>query len=370
MSEQKIGWGVLSTAQIARKNWFAIRNSGNGTIVAVASRDPNRSRQFIAECQAEAPMETLPQAFGRYEELLTCEAVQAVYIPLPTGLRKEWVLKAAAAGKHIVCEKPCAASVGELREMLAACRKHRVQFMDGVMFMHSRRLDRLREVLDDPDGVGPIKRITSAFSFGGSPEFFTDNIRTHGFLEPYGCLGDLGWYCLRFSLWGMKFEMPTQISGRILSQLRRTDSPAPVPTEFSGELWFAKGASAGFYCSFVTGIHQWANISGEQGYARLEDFPLPYSGETLAFEVYRPSLVARGCDFKMEPHCRRVAIPEYGHGHSTAQETNLFRNFSELVRAGRIDEQWPHIALKTQIVMAACLDSARQDGKPVEPATP
>ncbi len=365
MNQGKIGWGILSTAQIGRKNWLAIQNSGNATVAAVASRDLERSRQFIHECQAQVPMETPPRALGSYEDLLTCDAVQAVYIPLPTGLRKEWVLRAAAAGKHVLCEKPCAASVADLREILAACRHRHVQFMDGVMFMHSRRLDRLREVLEDPRGVGPIKRITSAFSFGGSPEFFTGNIRTHSQLEPYGCLGDLGWYCLRFSLWAMKYEMPTQVTGRILSQLRRTDSPAPVPTEFSGELWFASGASASFYCSFLTGIHQWAHISGAQGYVRLEDFPLPYAGEELSFAVYNPTLVVNGCDFKMEARHRQVTIHEHGHGHPTAQEANMVRQFSELVRSNRIDEYWPDIALKTQIVMATCLDSAHQDGRAV-----
>ena len=68
-----------------------------------------------------------------------------VYIPLPTGIRKEWVLRAARAGKHVVCEKPCAVSVRDLVEMLEACRRHRVQFMDGVMFMHSRRLELMRK---------------------------------------------------------------------------------------------------------------------------------------------------------------------------------------------------------------------------------
>ncbi len=368
MSTQKIGWGILSTANIARKNWRAIQNSGNGKVVAVASRDLDRSRKFIAECQKDAPTESPPQALGSYEDLLSCDGVEAVYVPLPTGLRKEWVLRLAAAGKHVLCEKPCATSVSDLREMLEACRRNRVQFMDGVMFMHSRRLDSLRQAIESDPGIGPIKRITSAFSFGGSAEFFTGNIRTHGALEPFGCLGDLGWYCIRLSLWAMKYEMPVQVSGRILSELRRSDSPVSVPTEFSGELWFANSVSASFYCSFLTGIHQWANISGPKGYVRLEDFPLPYAAETVAFDSYRPALIARGCDFKMEPNLRQFTIPEHSHGHPTAQETNMFRTFSSLVCTNQRDEQWPDIALKTQVLMAACLDSARQDGKPVTPS--
>src|SRR6185436_12380856 len=106
-----------------------------------------------------------------YEELITAKGVDAVYVPLPTALRKEWVIRAAEAGKHIVCEKPCATSLADLREMLEACRRHRVQFIDGVMFMHSRRLEEMRAVLDDNASVGEVKRITSAFSFRGSEDF-------------------------------------------------------------------------------------------------------------------------------------------------------------------------------------------------------
>src|SRR5687767_12355322 len=102
-----IRWGILGTANIARKNWKAIRNSGNGLLTAVASRELGRSRQFIAECQAAAPHPEPPRALGSYDELIRAKDVDALYIPLPTGLRKEWVLRAAAAGKHVVCEKPC-----------------------------------------------------------------------------------------------------------------------------------------------------------------------------------------------------------------------------------------------------------------------
>src|SRR6185295_4069158 len=116
-----------------------------------------RSRRFIDACQAAAPMAVAPRALGSYEELLAAKDVDAVYIPLPTGLRKEWVIRAAQAGKHIVCEKPCALSVDDLHEMIDACRKHHVQFIDGVMFMHSRRLDAMREVLNDGVSVGQVK---------------------------------------------------------------------------------------------------------------------------------------------------------------------------------------------------------------------
>src|SRR5438874_748598 len=123
---KKLRFGFLSTAGIGRKNWLAILNSGNAIVSAVASRDLARSRKFIKECQAVAPYEKVPAALGSYDELLASKDVDALYVPLPTGLRKELVIRAAEAGKHVLCEKPCAANLGELKEMIAACEKNGV----------------------------------------------------------------------------------------------------------------------------------------------------------------------------------------------------------------------------------------------------
>src|SRR5271155_5347056 len=108
MQETNTRWGILGAAQIARKNWLSILNSGNGAVVAVASRKLDSAARFIEECQAQAPFPVKPQALASYAELIVCPDIDAVYIPLPTALRKEWVLAAAKAGKHVVCEKPCA----------------------------------------------------------------------------------------------------------------------------------------------------------------------------------------------------------------------------------------------------------------------
>src|SRR5438105_4658062 len=110
MSDPLCRWGILGTANIARKNWKAIRNAGNATLAAVASRDRRRAQTFIDECQTSVPFAPAPSACGTYEELIERKDVDAVYIPLPTGIRKEWVMRAAAAGKHILCEKPCGAT--------------------------------------------------------------------------------------------------------------------------------------------------------------------------------------------------------------------------------------------------------------------
>src|SRR5207253_11422857 len=82
-------FGSLGTSNIARKNWDAIRNSGNSTLVAVGSRSSKRAEQFIGECQAGAPFDRPPQVMG-YEELIGSPDIDALYVPLPTGIRKEW----------------------------------------------------------------------------------------------------------------------------------------------------------------------------------------------------------------------------------------------------------------------------------------
>ncbi len=365
MDQKPLRWGILGTANIARKNWHAIHNSGNSVLAAVASRDLARSQRFIAECQAQVPLPNVPHAFGSYEALLASTEIDAVYIPLPTGIRPEWVIRAAEAGKHVVCEKPCAPSYAELTAMTDACRRNKVQFMDGVMFVHGRRLRRLQEVLNDGSSIGEIRRIATQFSFHGDADFFAHNMRAHSALEPQGCLGDLGWYSLTFTLEALGGQMPEAVAGRLLSQLRHPESPAAVPTEFSGELLFAGGVSATFYSSFLTENQQWASISGTKGHLHIADFVLPFCGCESSFEVNQPVFQVNGCQFVMESHSRRIAVEEYSNNHPTAQETNLFSNFANQVASGSMNDAWPQRALKTQRLLDACLESAANGSRPV-----
>lgn len=362
MSNQICRWGILSTAGIARKNWQAIHNSGNGTIVAVASRKASKAQVFIDECQSEVAFATAPEAVEGYEALLARKDIDAVYIPLPTGLRKEWVLKAAAAGKHVMCEKPCGIAASDLEEMIAACEASNVQFMDGVMFMHSARMNALRETIDDGESIGKLKRIASQFSFRAPQDFMDGNIRTHSDLEPAGCLGDLGWYTIRFTLWVVNYAMPKSLTARMISGHGQEGSPDRVPTEFFCEMQFDDEVSASFYCSFLTEHQQWVNVSGTKGNLMVSDFVLPYFDSEIAFDVHNAHFDITGCRFNMERHSRRVAVREFANNHSNAQETNLFRNFAALVLGGKPDSHWPEIALKTQKVLDACLDSAKNDG--------
>lgn len=366
MSDQICRWGILGTAGIARKNWHSIRNCENATLVAVASRNTERAQQYIDECQSDVPFSPAPRAIGSYEELLAADDIDAVYIPLPTGMRAEWVIKAAEAGKHVVCEKPCGLDAAEVQKILDACQQHNVQFMDGVMFMHSQRLNAIREVLDDGSSIGDLRRIATGFSFCAPDEFLKENIRVNSQLEPMGCLGDLGWYNVRFALWVMNYAMPESVSGRLLSSIQSEGSAEPTPTEFSGELFFSNGVTSSFYCSFVTEHQQWAHVSGTKGNLHLSDFVLPFMGPEVAFEVSNNHFDISECQFNMERHTRRVAVNEYANNHPTAQETNLFRAFSAQVLSGTTDPHWGNIAIQTQQILDALIASSQDNGTTIE----
>ncbi len=322
---------------------------------------PTRAAEWIRECQSEQPFPICPEAVGGYDNLLARDDIDAVYIPLPTGLRKEWVIRAAQAGKHVLCEKPCGNTASDVEEMIAACHDARVQFMDGVMFMHGDRLAALRRLIDDGTTIGALRHISSQFSFPADEAFLAGgNIRVRPDLESLGCLGDVGWYNLRLSLWAMNWEMPAEATGRIIGQ-----NSGGVPTEFSGELVFRGGATASFYCSFVAAHQQWARLSGTRGAAEVRDFVLPFFGAETYFTTSKDTFETEGCDFRMASHSTRHVFPEHGSSHATAPDTKLFRHFAELALSGKPDDHWPRIALQTQRVLEACLNSARNQGRPV-----
>ena len=123
--------------------------------------------------------------------------------------------------------------------------------------------------------------------------------------------------------------------------------------------------TAGFYCSFLTEHQQWANVSGTKGYLHVHDFVLPYFGSEVGFDVANAVFNLRCCDFNMEEHTRRLAVPEYSNSAANSQETNMFRTFAEAALSGRPDPTWGEISLKTQQVLDACLQSARDGGRTI-----
>ncbi|MES2596840.1 MAG: Gfo/Idh/MocA family oxidoreductase [Verrucomicrobiota bacterium] len=363
MSTNTCRWGILGAAFIARKNWQAIRDAGNATLIAVASRGLAKAQAFIDECQSSAPHPAVPEAMDSYEALLARPDIDAVYIPLPTGLRKEWIIRAAQAGKHVLVEKPVGVHAADVEEMIAVCEKHGVQFMDGVMFMHGQRLKRLRDVVDQD--VGPIRHIATQFSFRGDDDFQRSNIRAHGALEPLGCLGDLGWYCLRFTLWAMNEAAPLNVTGRIHAETQQTNDSPSVPLAFSGTLTFGGGVSASFHCCFSAAHAQWGIVSGEKALLQVSDFVLPFAGAQTKFTLTRSEFVLDRCRADMQAGQQIETLGEPSNNAPGSQESGLFHTFSSLVLSGKTDPHWPKVTLLTQRVLDACLLSAREGSRVV-----
>lgn len=359
-------WGILGTAGIARKNWTGIFHSGNGHVAAVASRSIAAAQTFIDECSAEVPFAQPPKAVEGYEALVASDDLDAIYIPLPTAMRKEWVIKAAEAGKHVLCEKPIAINSADAAEMIDACKQNHVQFMDGVMFMHGDRLPQIQAAIRSKAEIGELRRIASHFCFSGDQQFLTGNIRVQSQLEPHGCLGDLGWYNIRATLAMVDFELPKVVVAHELRALQGTDSQHTVPGEFSAELFFENGVTAHFYCSFVTELQQWITVGGDKGYLQMDDFVLPFFGCESAWTTNQHVFDVQNVRYNMRRHTKHYAVTEYSNGQPGAQEVNMAARFASIATTGKLEPFWPEIALKTQQVLDACVKSAKAQGARVE----
>ena len=202
MANRKIRWGIIGTAEIATKVVAGMHDAENAEVAAVASRSLDRAEVWAKE-------NNVPQAFGSYEELLADKSIDAVYLPVPTALRNEWIKKAARAGKHVYAEKPLADGIEEAIEV---CQQNGVQFMDGTMWLHSTRTHDIEKRIANGD-IGEIRRVTSAFTFKApSKEWYEGgNGRTDKSREPMGCLGDQGWYPINAILWSFGYELPEKV---------------------------------------------------------------------------------------------------------------------------------------------------------------
>ena len=151
--EPPVRWGFLGAAFIARKNWQSVLDAGNASLIAIASRDVKRAQDFIDECQAQVPHPVKPQALGSYEELLAREDIDAVYIPLPTALRKEWVIRAAQAGKHVLVEKPITENTADAHALSLLAQQKNLVLQVGHIERFNPALSALEAKLKNGKGI-------------------------------------------------------------------------------------------------------------------------------------------------------------------------------------------------------------------------
>lgn len=176
-------WGILSTAKIGIEHVIpATLNADNGTITAIASRD-------LARAQAVAERFQIPQAFGSYEEMLESDAIDAVYIPLITSQHVEWSIKAADAGKHVLCEKPISLHASEIDGIIEARDRNKVLISEAFMVTYHPQWHKVRELVSN-GAIGKLQHVQAAFTYNNTDPKNMRNILAQG----GGALPDIGVY--------------------------------------------------------------------------------------------------------------------------------------------------------------------------------
>jgi len=151
-------FGILSTAKIGRELVVpAIQDAENCVVTAIASRDLSRAREM-------ADRFSVPHAFGSYEDMLASDAIDAVYIPLPTSQHIEWTIKAANAGKHVLCEKPMALKASEIDAVIEARDRNKVLISEAFMVTYSPVWHKVRSLLKE-GAIGTLKHVQGAFTY-------------------------------------------------------------------------------------------------------------------------------------------------------------------------------------------------------------
>lgn len=200
---EKVRWGVLGVAGIAvRKVIPAMQKCEHAVISAIASRDLQKARQAAATSG-------IPKAFGSYEELLRDPDIDAIYNPLPNHMHVPWSIRAAEAGKHVLCEKPISLTVAEAKELQAAEKRTGVRIGEAFMVRTHPQWLRAKQIVDSGE-IGELRAVSGFFSYFNSNP---DNIRN---IPDFGGGGlmDIGCYPI-FTSRFVVGEEPSRVIGLV-----------------------------------------------------------------------------------------------------------------------------------------------------------
>jgi D-xylose 1-dehydrogenase (NADP+, D-xylono-1,5-lactone-forming) len=227
-----VHWGILGPGGIAARFMRHANQAANARVVAVGSRDRGRAAEFAARFG-------IAGVHGSYEELLDDPAVDGVYIATPNSLHHPWTMKALAAGKHVLCEKPYSWSPGQVGEAFDAAEVAGLVLMEAFMWRHSPQARRFMELLPE---VGDLQSIRATFSFR------LDDARGAALLlRPEldgGSLMDVGCYCVNGARLLAGAE-PTRV------RAEQVLAPTGVDSAFAGLLRFASGILATISSGFT-----------------------------------------------------------------------------------------------------------------------
>lgn len=251
----KIRWGILSTARINRALIEPIREAKRSELVAVASRTLQKAQRYAQE-------KGIPKAYGSYEALLADSEIDVIYNPLPNSLHCEWTVKAAQAGKHVLCEKPMTVSLAELGQIEAAAKRHNVIVFEAFMYLHHPQTQRVQAMIEEGK-LGQLQLINSWFNFYLSPEN-SQNIRLNSALDG-GSLWDVGVYPNSLAIVMAQAGAPIEVWGNQIT------GKTGVDLAMRAQLSFANGVIAQISSGFRTPFRQGAYIVGEKGIINIPE---------------------------------------------------------------------------------------------------
>jgi len=268
-----VRFGILSTAAIGRDHVIpAIQDAENCVVTAIASRDPAKAR-------ALADRFSVPHSFGSYEAMLNSNVIDAVYIPLPTSQHVEWTIKAADAGKHVLCEKPIALKASEIDRLIVARDRNKVVVTEAFMVTYSPVWLKVRELLTQ-GAVGKLRIVQGAFSYFNRDPSNMRNIPALG----GGGLPDIGVY-------------PTIVTrfatGKEPLRVQATTDRDP---EFGTDIFSSVKADFGdfelnFYISTQLALRQIMVFHGSEGYIEVKS---PFNANRFGAEELEVTNVNHG----------------------------------------------------------------------------
>ena len=269
-----LNWGIIGTGRIAHVFAEGIAKSNTSTLVAVGSR---------TEAAAEAFGETwhVRHRYGSYTELLKNSDVQAVYISTPHPLHAEWAIKAAEAGKHILCEKPLTLNYAQAQAVIEAARKNNVFLMEAFMYRCHPQTEKLVELIRSGI-IGQIRVIQATFSFRSEDD--PDSRLLNNALGGGGIL-DVGGYCASITRLiagaaiGQRFSNPERVVGTGYVGETHVDEYAVASLSFPG------GIIAELFSGVRVNGGSKVHIYGTEGSIFVPSPFTPGSGETLSIRV-------------------------------------------------------------------------------------
>ena len=330
---KKVRWGILSTANIAQTQLIpAMIRAKNAQVTAIATQSD------IAKAKEVADIFEIEKVYDDYELLLQDQDIDAVYIPLPNHLHKQWVVKAAEYGKHILCEKPAGLSVEECETIKNACKKYNVYFMEGFMYYFHPQHERVKELIQNGT-IGDIHYMEAGFSFLLPHDERAKNIRMDS-KKGGGSIYDIGCYTIHAIRHVLGSE-PTAVQA-----FGKVDEVSGVDTDTVTYLTMDNGVRAVFDTSFNLPMRHEYRIFGSEGTISVP-------------RAYRPDL--HGGEGKIMIEKTGNHYTEYIQGDQYCLEVE---HFSEVILHPQTTLKLDYSnMLKNMRVVEACYESLKSNNQ-------